>query len=241
MKKSLYLMLTIALLVAIALLKAIAYPPTIAVAQTSTVTVEFEIGQLAALNLGEDGLFDDRIDEMVVYYGIAEVDPTGLTVDSTFGAYEGNFAANDTQTEIPAIVLNVDPQNAVAISMVMIESDSGNFDVADYLASGVYDGNPRISERCTIAAVSSLLGLIVGGANLTDPSFGQSLMACLGDAESFLLVLSNGNDDLYTPFAYDLAPDQLRTGYLVEDTFLFEWAGLTNRSQYEMSYTISVE
>lgn len=235
MKKSLYLLMALGLVVVIA------RPLMVADAQTSTVDVALQIDELTALNLGEDGLFDDKIDEVVVYYGITEIDPDGDEVDSTYGTFEGNFAADDSQTEFLPVVLNVDPRNQVVISVVMVEVDNGSFDLTDYLGSGVYSSDPEISQACTLAALSSVLGLITGGGDLTDPSLGGGLVACLGDVDQFVLLFTSGNDDLYSPFSATYEAGELVSGYVEAATTVLDWAGLTNRSQYELSYTLSVE
>lgn len=210
----------------------------VAMACDEVVTVELQIKQLEALNLSDDvPIVDDFEDEIAFFYAIYEVDQDGVIVSAELGKFERSYDVDEVHTSIPSIELEVDTENSIHIMLLLVEVDSGNFILEDYIdPTSEADTDEPIGEECVIAIVIAL-----GEAVMRNPRGLMALAGCTGDIGNIVNLFTGGNDDIYEPLFITL-PHDLCGGYESEGAFTFTWSNkITTSSQYYMEYSIEVD
>ncbi len=208
---------------------------------TDSRTVRIRIDRLEALNLSDDGLFDDGEDEIALYYFITEVDRFGneLTRSTVYRKFERRFDANEVHDDIPELMLDIAPSSTAIITLVLVEVDEGDFELDRYLESLNFgdfaEGDAIVDMECGASTLFAILTAL-STANPV-PLLGAG-PACFDDAVGNLTL---GGDDLFESPIFITLPARLPAHYIETTDYTFRWSNqTTNSAQYRMEYTIEV-
>lgn len=201
------------------------------------ITVHVRIDRLEALNLSDDGLFDDGEDEIELYYALTEVDRFGNVLENglVYQKFERRFNDGEVHDVIPELAFDIAPTSTATVTILLIEVDDGNFALDEYLDNLDFSSNSLPDQECGLQALASTL-IAIGTTN--PAPLAAIAPACFDDA---INTLTTGGDDLFgNPLVLEL-PSRIAPGYETSGTHEFRWSNeTTNSSQYRLDYTIEV-
>ena len=109
--------------------------------------------------------FDDGEDEISLYYGLAEVDTFGNFVEdnSICKHLDYDFRKNDTLPFISPISLDIAAQNSVAVTLILVEVDEGNFREYECEGEPTLEVEDSGASNLRCAGALALIMFFVGG------------------------------------------------------------------------------
>ena len=178
------------------------------------VAVEFQIDQIKAENLQEDGIFDDAEDEMTFTYELVEVGPDGVVQHWVSDAMRRDFDDEEVApaSEFDTLRLVAEPSNQVYILIKAVEQDR--------------EGESAVRE-CGLDGIADLIECQVSG---DCPVNNDVLEACLQ-------MLTGSDNDLFEETIF--VPVNLAEFGTIQQDGEIEDRG-DNNAEYDIDWTVTV-